>query len=227
MARLADVIRRLERRRLPVHVTPIARLMFESIASALPMPTAFALRSLLNPRLTDTLLRILGPQGAAFDPLFHNTASLTVLRGSDKINVIPSEVSFEIDGRLLPGYHPDDMIAELVAVLGSQVELHVIRHDPCPSEPDMRLFQALGDILRQADPEGTAVPLLLTAVTDARFFSRLGIQTYGFLPMMLPTGFDFARTIHAADERIPAGALEFGTAAILKAMQGYRPSPGG
>lgn len=227
MARLAEVIRRLERRRLPVHVTPTARLMFESIASALPATTAFVLRSLLNPRLTESLLRLLGSQGAAFDPLFHNTASLTVLKASDKINVIPSEISFEIDGRLLPGYHPDDMIAELGAVLGSQVELHLIRHDPCPAKPDMSLFQDLGAILREADPEGTPVPLLLTAVTDARFFSRLGIQTYGFLPMKLPTGFDFARTIHGTDERIPVDALEFGTAAILKAMQGYLPPSGG
>jgi acetylornithine deacetylase/succinyl-diaminopimelate desuccinylase-like protein len=40
--------------------------------------------------------------------------------------------------------------------------------------------------------------------------------------MQLPRGFDFTRTIHGADERIPVDALEFGTAAILKAMQRNR-----
>jgi acetylornithine deacetylase/succinyl-diaminopimelate desuccinylase-like protein len=45
--------------------------------------------------------------------------------------------------------------------------------------------------------------------------------------MKLPTGFDFSRTIHGTDERIPVDALEFGTAAILKAMQGYLPPSGG
>jgi acetylornithine deacetylase/succinyl-diaminopimelate desuccinylase-like protein len=107
MAKLADVIRRLERHRLPVHVTPTASLMFKAIASALPKSTGLVLLSLLNPRLTDAVLRLLGRQGSAFDPIFHNTASLTMLRGSDKINVIPSEVAFEIDGRLLPGCQPD------------------------------------------------------------------------------------------------------------------------
>jgi acetylornithine deacetylase/succinyl-diaminopimelate desuccinylase-like protein len=114
------------------------------------------------------------------------------------------------------------MLSELRRVLGPSVELEVVRHDPGPAEPDMAFFDTLAAILHEADPGGVAVPLLLTAVTDARFFSRLGIQTYGFLPMQLPAGFDFTRTIHAADERIPADALEFGTTAILKAMQRYR-----
>lgn len=80
-------------------------------------------------------------------------------------------------------------------------------------------FHALAGILREADPEGIPVPLLLAGVTDARFFSRLGIQTYGFLPMPLPVDFKFTETIHAANERIPVEALEFGTQAILKALE--------
>ena len=222
MAKLADVIRRLERHRLPVHVTPTASLMFKAIASALPKTTGLVLLSLLNPRLTDAVLRVLGRQGSAFDPIFHNTTSLTILRGSDKINVIPSEVTFEIDGRLLPGRQPEEMLAELRRIIGAECELEIVRHDPGPAEPDMSYFEALGGILREADPGGVPVPLLLTAVTDARFFSRLGIQTYGFLPMRLPRGFDFSRTIHAADERIPVDTLEFGASAILEAMRRYR-----
>jgi acetylornithine deacetylase/succinyl-diaminopimelate desuccinylase-like protein len=58
---------------------------------------------------------------------------------------------------------------------------------------------------------------LFPAITDARFFSRLGIQTYGILQMKLHAGFNFSQTIHAADERIPAGALSFGADAIDKA----------
>jgi acetylornithine deacetylase/succinyl-diaminopimelate desuccinylase-like protein len=63
------------------------------------------------------------------------------------------------------------------------------------------------------------VPLLLSGVTDGRFFSRLGIQTYGFLPMLLPEGFNFTQTIHGADERIPVDAIEFGANAIFRALQ--------
>ncbi len=153
--------------------------------------------------------------------LLHDTVSPTVLHGSDTVNVIPSEVPAELDGRRLPGNGPDDLIRELRQVLGHDVELEVTRHDPGPSEPDMGLFDELAGILREADPDGVPVPLLLSGVTDARFFARLGIQTHGFLPMRLPAGFDFSRTIHAADERIPEGAVEFGADAIFTALQRF------
>jgi len=68
------------------------------------------------------------------------------------------------------------------------------------------------------NPVGTPIPLLVRGVTDARFFSRL---TYGILPMSLPKDFKFHETIHAADERIPVDAVEFGASAVLKAMQRF------
>jgi acetylornithine deacetylase/succinyl-diaminopimelate desuccinylase-like protein len=127
----------------------------------------------------------------------------------------------EIDGRLLPGYQPDDMIRELRQIIDEDVELEVVRHDPGPSEPDMGLFDTLADILGEVDPGGVPIPLLLSGVTDGRFFSRLGIQTYGFLPMLLPEDFNFVQTIHTADERIPVDAVGFGANAIYKALQRF------
>jgi acetylornithine deacetylase/succinyl-diaminopimelate desuccinylase-like protein len=135
--------------------------------------------------------------------------------------VIPGRIEVELDGRLLPGYQPEDMLAELRQLLGEQIELEVVRHDPGPAEPDMGLFETLAAILREMDPEAVAVPLLLSGVTDARFFSRLGIQTYGFLPMNLPADFNFSRYIHGADERIPATAVEFGANAIYSALHRF------
>ncbi len=85
----------------------------------------------------------------------------------------------------------------------------------------MGLFDTLTAILREADPGGVPIPLLLSGVTDARFFSRLGIQTYGFLPMPLPEDFNFSQTIHAADERIPVGSVDFGAQAIYKVLQRF------
>jgi acetylornithine deacetylase/succinyl-diaminopimelate desuccinylase-like protein len=156
------------------------------MAASSPFPTGTILRGLLNPRLTDRTLDLLRSKGQVFDPMLHNTVNATVVRGGEKINVIPSEVTVELDGRLLPGYTPTDMIAELRRLVGDEVEFEVISHDPDPSEQDMSLFDTLAGILSEADPDGIPVPLLLPAFTDARFFSRLGIQTYGFLPMKLP-----------------------------------------
>ena len=221
MAELSKLLKRLDRRRLPVHVTPVARLMIETIASASGGLKGLILSQLTNPRLTDTVVNILGENGRIFDAILHNTVSPTILHGSTKINVIPSEVTVELDGRLLPGYHPDDMIAELHQIVGDYIEIDVVRHDPGPTEPDMGLFDLLAGILHQADPDGIPLPFLLSGVTDARFFSRLGIQTYGFLPMALPEDFNFSQTIHAADERIPVESIGFGTNAIYELLQRF------
>jgi acetylornithine deacetylase/succinyl-diaminopimelate desuccinylase-like protein len=130
-------------------------------------------------------------------------------------------VTVELDGRLLPGYTFDDLKAELSELLGDEVEFSVVFYEPGPPETDMGLFDTLSEILSEMDPEGTPVPLLLSAVTDARLFARLGIQTYGFTPMQLSPGFDFWNVIHAADERIPIVALDFGADAIYRLLQRF------
>jgi acetylornithine deacetylase/succinyl-diaminopimelate desuccinylase-like protein len=63
------------------------------------------------------------------------------------------------------------------------------------------------------------VPVLQGGVNDARFFSQLGIQNYGFLPLQLPGDFRFTGLIHAADERVPADAIEFGAEAVFRALE--------
>lgn len=85
----------------------------------------------------------------------------------------------------------------------------------------MGLFDTLAGILREADQDGIPVPLLMPSPTDGRLFSRLGIQTYGFLPMNLPAEFNFLQTFHAADERIPVEALAFGIDAVYKTIQRF------
>lgn len=218
VARLAELLRRLDTRRLPVHITPPARVMLRAMAASLSGASGLLPRLLMRPALADIILRLLGERGRIFDPLIHNSVSPTILQGSDKINVIPGRVSVELDGRLLPGFQPEDLITELRSIVGEEVDLDVVQYDPGPVETDMGLFETLADVLRQADPGGVPVPLLLSGVTDARFFSRLGIQSYGFTPMDLPEDFSFLDTIHAADERIPVDALAFGTDAIYELL---------
>ena len=221
MAKLSQVLQRLDQRRLPVHVTPAAKKMIDSMAELLPSPNDQFLRQVLNPQLTDQVLDQLGSIGRLLDPLLHNTVSPTILHGSEKINVIPCEVSVELDGRLLPGYTDRDMLAELGKLLGDEVELTVVKHEAGPPEANMGLFDTLSDILKEADPEGTPGPLLVSGVTDARHFARLGIQTYGFTPMKLPPELDVFKLAHGPDERIPVEALSFGTEAIYRLMERF------
>jgi acetylornithine deacetylase/succinyl-diaminopimelate desuccinylase-like protein len=83
------------------------------------------------------------------------------------------------------------------------------------------MFNLLADILRQADPGAIPIPMLLAGVTDGRWFSQLGIQSYGFTPTKLPEGFNYGELIHAADERVPVEAITFGSEAIFTLLQRY------
>jgi len=65
--------------------------------------------------------------------------------------------------------------------------------------------------LRHADPQARVVPYCLSAGTDAKSFSRLGIRCFGFTPLRLPPDLDFAGLFHGVDERVPIDALDFGT----------------
>ncbi|RPH48812.1 MAG: M20/M25/M40 family metallo-hydrolase [Desulfobacteraceae bacterium] len=221
MPKLARFISAIERHKLPVHVTSVVKMMIETIAANLPFPKGMIFRQLLNPFLTDAILKLIGDTGKKLDPLLHNTVSATIVKGGEKINVIPGEITLHIDGRLLPGFKSDDMLAELRKIAGNDFEIELIRYEPQPCEPDTGLFDTLADILRDADPGCIPMPLLMPGITDGRHFSRLGIQTYGFLPMNLPKEFKFLETIHAADERIPKEAVAFGADAIFELLRRY------
>jgi acetylornithine deacetylase/succinyl-diaminopimelate desuccinylase-like protein len=222
MAKAARALRLLDKHRLPYHLTAPAKMMINGISAAIGGLPGMVLAQAVNPLLADGILKLLGDNAEAFSPILHNTVSPTMLTASDKLNVIPSEVSIGLDGRLLPGFKPQDLQKELRHLLGDDFKMEVLEYDPGPETSDMGLFDSLGSTLRSLDPTGTAVPLVLSGVTDARFFSKLGIQTYGFTPLKLPDDFNFIRTIHTADERVPVDALEFGLQAIFKAIQAAR-----
>jgi acetylornithine deacetylase/succinyl-diaminopimelate desuccinylase-like protein len=220
--KLGRLLTRLEKRRLPVHVTPVVREMLGAMAGALPIHERVALRPLTVPALTDRVLDLFGKDAEPLDPLLHNTATPTVVRGGDSASVVPTEITVDLNGRVLPGQTPDDLVRELKALLGGLAELDVVGAEPPPrQEADLTLYPMLADILREHDPGGTPMPTLVPGYTDARYFGQLGIQTYGFLPMRLPEHISTA-LIHAADERVPADAVEFGASCVYEAIRRYR-----
>jgi acetylornithine deacetylase/succinyl-diaminopimelate desuccinylase-like protein len=223
MSKLGRMLTTLDNHRLPVHITPPVQQSIEAIAAALSPEMGRMVLGLLDPTKTDAILDQLAELGGAvrevarsLDAVLHNTAQPTVVRGGEKTNVIPSEIVVEFDGRLLPGYKPEDMLSEVGALLGDEVELEVVRFTAFEKPIDMSLYDTLADIMREMDPEGVPVPYVLSGVTDAVNFAKLDIQSYGFTPMILPEGFNYIETVHAADERIPVEAMDFGTEAIYK-----------
>ena len=130
MRKLGDVLRTLDRKQPPVHIIPLVREWFEGMAAELPRKPAMLLRRLLDPRTADLAARALGPRGRQLSRVIRNTVSPTIVHGGDKINVIPSDIELQLDGRILPGQTPDDLIRELHDLVGNDIEFVVERHDP-------------------------------------------------------------------------------------------------
>ncbi len=219
MAKLAKALEALSTTRLPVRITPAAEYMFNALADGVGGEMGNMLRQILNPEHTNAVVDELGESGRLFDTLLHNTASPNIVRGGDKINVVPGQVELELDVRIVPGLDPQDALQDLRDLIGDWCELELTDYSSGTGYLDMGMFDTLSEILLEGMPDASTFPFLVMGGTDGRHLSQLDIQSYGYLPMDLPEGFHFLQTVHAADERIPVEAMTFGTDKIFKVLQ--------
>jgi acetylornithine deacetylase/succinyl-diaminopimelate desuccinylase-like protein len=153
----------------------------------------------------------LGPVSLLIGATLRNTVNPTMLAAGYKVNVIPGQAEAHVDGRFLPGFE-EEFFTEVDALLGPEIQREFVHHDiALETEFEGRLVDAACTALRAEDPIARPVPYTLSAGTDAKAFSRLGIRCIGFSPLLLPADLDFAGLFHGIDERVPVAALEFGT----------------
>lgn len=214
--KLAEVIARLGRTRLPVHPTWPVRDFLQAVAARQPALARPLLRVLTHPSLLGRVLSLVPDQGVArsLSALLSNTAVPTVVRAGNAVNVIPGEAELMIDGRTLPGQSEADLVRELGAVLGPEVELEVVKSmPPVTTEPVASpLFDIIERQIHKREPGAVVVPYMIPGFTDAKQFTRLGTRWYGFTPVKLEpeSGLRFADLFHGNDERIPLSGLHWG-----------------
>ena len=216
--KLARAIAKLASTRLPQHNTQVVAAFLHGVAAEQPLAERLVLPRLLNKLLAPLLLDRVLPQNNAtriFDAILHNTVSPTVLRGGEKTNVIPDEVSVELDGRLLPGQSAADLMAEIHALVGPDIELELLREAPAAVNypPDSGLWQAIQRaVARRGERALPIVPTMIPGFTDGSQFSRLGARWYGFSPVWLDldSGITFSELFHGYDERIPEDGYHWG-----------------
>ena len=168
----------------------------------------------------DALLRLQTemPELAA---LTRNTCSITVLRGSDKINVIPPEASAQLDCRLLPDQNVAEFKRELSDALndpGITVD-QILGFTPAVSSTDSPLYKTLVEVTKQHYPDAAIVPAVSTGFTDSHFFRDRGIASYGYAPFLIPEADESG--VHGNNERISVQNVRTGTQMmweIVKAM---------
>jgi acetylornithine deacetylase/succinyl-diaminopimelate desuccinylase-like protein len=200
---LAEAVARIGRYEWPTRLIPSVREFLEGAYAALGVNFDHN-----NPG--ESISKI-GSVARIVGATLKNTANPTVLRGGYKVNVIPQTASADIDGRFLPGYE-DEFYEELDKLLGPSVTREFIHRDiAVETSADGDLYDAMTGVLLAEDPDAKVVPYCLSAGTDAKSFSRLGVRCFGFTPLRLPPDLDFAGMFHGVDERVPVDSLHFGT----------------
>jgi acetylornithine deacetylase/succinyl-diaminopimelate desuccinylase-like protein len=216
VTKLGDALAAIGRARLPVHPTSYVADFLAALRARQPALVQPLVKLVARPHLLARIARLVPNASIArsFSALLSNTAAATVVRAGAKTNVIPGIAEFEIDGRTRPGQHDDDLLAELRAVLGPDVQLDVVKSaPPIVTEPIASpVFDAIVRHVGAREPDALVVPYMIPGFTDAKYFTRTGARWYGFSPVKIEkaSGIRFADMFHGTDERVPLAGLAWG-----------------
>ncbi len=216
VTRLGEALTRLGDAHLPLHPTHHVAEFLDAVRARQPAIVQPLVKLVARPHLLARVARLVpgASMARSFMALLANTAAATVVRAGNKTNVIPGVAEFEIDGRTLPGQTDADLLAELRAVLGPDVELEIIKSaPPIVTEPAASpLFDIIKRQVESREPGSTVIPYLIPGFTDAKYFSQMGARWYGFSPVKIEkgSGIRFADMFHGHDERVPVAGLAWG-----------------
>jgi len=226
VVKLARVLDRLDRLRLPLRLTPTARAMLKGLADGLGGAPALALRAVLSgeqafPSLSDWMLDAT-ELTAELRAITHNTVTPTGLRAGYKTNVVPSEASATLDCRVLPGSSAEELIADLQRGLGEAARGITFTLDSSSPPVEFPADTPMMDVIRRAiqkhDPNGIVIPTMLTGATDAKHVATLGAVCYGFSPLRFAPGESLLSLAHGHDERVSIEGLAWGAQVMYDAV---------
>jgi len=208
VTRISKAVTDIGEYRWPQRLTRTNKKLFQKISEITGIP--------YNEENLQPLLDQLGPAAKMIGATLRNTANPTMLSAGYKANVIPQTASAVIDGRTVPGFE-SELIFTLKEIIAEDIEINAIVSDiPLEAEFEVDLVDKMKAALYAEDPEGIAVPYVLSGGTDNKALARLGIKGYGFCPLKLPSEIDFTALFHGVDERIPIESLKFGARTLYK-----------
>ncbi len=151
--------------------------------------------------------------------LIRDTFTPTMLTGSLKTNIIPATATAMIDGRLIPGNDPQQVMATLAKVINdNSIKLEMILNFPAATSSRKSLLMTAIDKLAESD-HARVVPMMIAGFTDSHYFRQRGLTAYGFIPVQLAPAEE--KGVHGIDERLSVKELGNGLqrmVALLKTM---------
>lgn len=208
VTRLAAAVARIGAHPWPLDITPTVRAFLDGVEEVTGVP--------LPPDDPDALVATLGTTARFVGATLRNSANPTFLEAGYKHNVIPGTATALVDCRFLPGRR-EELLTTVRELAGEGVEV-TADHEAVALEVPFSgaLVDRMVAALQAEDPGAAVLPYCLSAGTDNKSLSRLGITGYGFAPLQLPADLDFAGMFHGVDERVPVDSLRFGVRVLRR-----------
>ena len=135
--------------------------------------------------------------------LLRNTISITMLAGSNKVNIIPPAATADIDTRVVPGEKLDRWIGELKSVINDdKIKIEpMLAFNANASPIDTALVKAVAAVTKRHFADALIAYPVQAGFTDCHFFRELGIHSYGFSPFVAAPR-QLGGGVHGNDERL-------------------------
>jgi acetylornithine deacetylase/succinyl-diaminopimelate desuccinylase-like protein len=202
---IVDAAHRIAHHPWPIHLSATVAAFLERSTAAIGV-----VADLSSDEGIAAAVEALGEAAGVARYTIRGSATPTMLTAGYKVNVIPGVATAELDVRCPPGFQ-NRMIETIAGLVGDAVSYEFTSFQPPVEAPlDSPWFDAMAAAIVEHDPGAVVVPFCMGGGTDAKAFSRLGIDCYGFAPLGAdPDGRDVAG-VHGVDERVPVAALETG-----------------
>jgi acetylornithine deacetylase/succinyl-diaminopimelate desuccinylase-like protein len=209
----AEVVRRLQ----AYQPSAVVGELWEGWVRAMGLPEEQE-QALLDPGRIRDAFASLDPRIARYcHAVTHTTFSPNVVHGGTKTNIIPDRVQLDVDIRTLPGVTEEDVEAMVAEALGDLIDRVEIAPGPhqrpaSASAVGTPMWETLKRRAEAAHPGAEVLPWMIVGGTDAAFFRRRGVPSYGAgLFSARASLAEFQSRFHGHDERIDVDSLGLST----------------
>jgi acetylornithine deacetylase/succinyl-diaminopimelate desuccinylase-like protein len=198
---LAEALLRLRTHQFPVSLNEVTRSYFGQAAQFHEPEMAAAMRALSEDRASQADIARLD-SSVQLAIAMRTTCVATQLEGGHAENALPQMASAIVNCRILPQQSPDEIIATVRRVLGTDSVRVTTVYEPVASPPSPLTPDVMDPVAKVAAEMYPGIPVIAdmhAGATDGLYLRNVGIPTYGVSALGKDT--DDIRD-HGRDERV-------------------------
>ncbi|MCK5199207.1 MAG: M20 family peptidase [Spirochaetales bacterium] len=200
---IARAVTRMEGKPFPTTLSGTVSHFLRSLIPHTGFPAAVVLSNLW---LFKGLIKLIFKKSPATAAMIRTTQAATVMKGSEKDNILPDRAEAIVNIRIIPGENTKKVLKRVKKIVcNKEVDVRYMDEafisDPVPeSDINGHGYRLIKEAVGAVYPDAVAAPFLVTVSTDSRHYREITDNIYRFSPMMLTP--EDLKTIHGVNESI-------------------------